>query len=709
MPRTNQPGEHIESPPQEQESHPYEERGGASERMDWMHEDEPSLGDRVMEAEERRHRYWGLLLVLLLLAGGGAAALLQFSPERRYERLITSAWMQAQAGSWQEAEVSIRKALEQRPDDKRMLNLLLDTLLAQRKVDEAVARLDQELRSHPDVDNLHRYLELAPGRIPSVQVEQTARIMRGSLTVGQRWMADVLLAREAFLDSHWSEAERLLLQAIDDNPKARQPRVDLGQLYLATNRPGDAMEVFHSRLNIDPTDWEAYLGIGLAQRQQGHTEEALNAFVTAGSSVGPGGQVALLNAASASMDLRNLIEARRFLQILDDRYPGDPEVRHLKFRQALLEHDEAEFFRQIDAVQTWTPQTFIEVVDWCLMLQHASWAMTLMERYAPPGLPEQTQTTIHFRALVAMNRFKQAQALAQTQSPPLRRFMEGEIAVARGQWDRAEQIYEGLLDDPSIPPEVSGLADLRLDGVRSVLHLSTRLNTRDQMQMQLAQGKGATVLQQLAKAQVHTPQTDLMGVLALLQMGDRDRALKALDAVLEKAPTLEDALIVWGEEVGVNHPTQGIARLRKALKQGVDGPRIRTLLGKLFYRAEDRRDAVEAWQEVLKRWPEHLPAAILLGQAAILDDRWSDSVRWWEIAVSLAPDNATALNNLAFALLKAGQQGERALRLAERATMIDPERAAYLDTLASALERSGQGEQAAQVRTHITQLRMKKP
>lgn len=65
--------------------------------------------------------------------------------------------------------------------------------------------------------------------------------------------------------------------------------------------------------------------------------------------------------------------------------------------------------------------------------------------------------------------------------------------------------------------------------------------------------------------------------------------------------------------------------------------------------------------------------------------------------LTLVPDNASAMNNLAWLLLKQGKPG--ALELAERANQTLPNRSTFLDTLASALAADGQTRRAVEIQT----------
>jgi len=100
--------------------------------------------------------------------------------------------------------------------------------------------------------------------------------------------------------------------------------------------------------------------------------------------------------------------------------------------------------------------------------------------------------------------------------------------------------------------------------------------------------------------------------------------------------------------------------------------------------------------------PEASRAAYAEGAAAYREERWGDAIAAHRRALALWDENARALNDLAWILLTAEDEGlrrpEEALALAERAVALDGrENDAYLDTLATAYDRAGRHLEAARL------------
>jgi len=87
-------------------------------------------------------------------------------------------------------------------------------------------------------------------------------------------------------------------------------------------------------------------------------------------------------------------------------------------------------------------------------------------------------------------------------------------------------------------------------------------------------------------------------------------------------------------------------------------------------------------------------------------ERIQDAVQWYEKALSLEPDNATALNGLGFVLASEGRDLTRSLSLCKRACDQRPDSAACLDSLGWVYYRLGL---AIEARTYIRRALEKEP
>ena len=97
--------------------------------------------------------------------------------------------------------------------------------------------------------------------------------------------------------------------------------------------------------------------------------------------------------------------------------------------------------------------------------------------------------------------------------------------------------------------------------------------------------------------------------------------------------------------------------------------------------AGDAGAAVKAFRAAADRWPENVAVFMALGNALYIERSLPESVRAFERAVHLDPDNGDALNNLAHLLAETGNY-ERAQTMARRALAAGgAHREVYLRTL----------------------------
>lgn len=101
-------------------------------------------------------------------------------------------------------------------------------------------------------------------------------------------------------------------------------------------------------------------------------------------------------------------------------------------------------------------------------------------------------------------------------------------------------------------------------------------------------------------------------------------------------------------------------------------------------------------------------AAVRRGSEHFQAKRYEDAVGAFREALAHWPDNATALNDLAWLLLTAEDEAFRApaeaLALAERAVALAPDRHAFLDTLATAYDHNGLHLEAARLQRRAVEL-----
>jgi putative PEP-CTERM system TPR-repeat lipoprotein len=113
------------------------------------------------------------------------------------------------------------------------------------------------------------------------------------------------------------------------------------------------------------------------------------------------------------------------------------------------------------------------------------------------------------------------------------------------------------------------------------------------------------------------------------------------------------------------------------------------------YRAGDKVTAFKTLEGWLKTTPDDLGARQMLAAAYLTDDRKPEAIKAYEELIERSPDNAMALNNLAY--LYGEINDKRAVVTAEKAAALAPKSESIADTLGSVLVKFGQVERGVKL------------
>ncbi|MEO8037116.1 MAG: XrtA/PEP-CTERM system TPR-repeat protein PrsT [Betaproteobacteria bacterium] len=118
--------------------------------------------------------------------------------------------------------------------------------------------------------------------------------------------------------------------------------------------------------------------------------------------------------------------------------------------------------------------------------------------------------------------------------------------------------------------------------------------------------------------------------------------------------------------------------LRNALRN-VDDPGVAVQLFKLLVKSKGPAEADKFVAEWMASRPKDAALATVAAESSLSRDDFATAVHWYRAALKARPDNPTLLNNLAWSL---GQiKDPQALATAERAQSLAPSNAAIIDTL----------------------------
>jgi tetratricopeptide (TPR) repeat protein len=182
----------------------------------------------------------------------------------------------------------------------------------------------------------------------------------------------------------------------------------------------------------------------------------------------------------------------------------------------------------------------------------------------------------------------------------------------------------------------------------------------------------------------------LMGVvetyMAQHTPGKTDEALKILQAESDKAPNRLDLLLAIGNtSVRAGKFDMAIENFNKVLSGLDKNPKARgdvyLRIGETYRIKGDYNAAAQALQKARENLPDNIVVLSTLGLVLDGAGRRSEAKQVYEATIKLDPNNAIALNNLAFLMAETGGDLDDALSKAQRAKQILPNLYEISDTL----------------------------
>lgn len=214
-------------------------------------------------------------------AEGGAEALeraIELDPDRHgtYLQLFTARMQQKRAGLALEVAQRVQDHFPDKASGDTLLGIVYLTMRERDKAREAFARaVEKEPDDAQAAGNLVNIL-----RIEGKTGEARAVLDR-VLKTAPGHLSTLLTAAELATEAgDHAAAESLWQQAIDHNPDAVQPRISLGNRYIASNRPGEALVVAEPALAANPNSLGLLETVGQARLRTGDRAGALRSFET---------------------------------------------------------------------------------------------------------------------------------------------------------------------------------------------------------------------------------------------------------------------------------------------------------------------------------------------------------------------------------------------------------------------------------------------
>jgi putative PEP-CTERM system TPR-repeat lipoprotein len=646
-----------------------------------------------------------------------------------------------------------RKVMVSHPTSVPAQAALLGLLLEQGQMPEVRTQFASLKKSAPD-NSETLYFEARLAFIDK-DFKASREITERLLKVMPENVRVLLLAGAAeYRMKQYLQAESLLARALKNAPRQVLARQLLAQALLRSSQPDKAIEVLKPVVDSEGADGaslaiagEAYLQLGDTQKSDAAFQRAIKAAPgdTTVRTAAALAQMARGNTGAAAAELEAiaggdgdsradlaLVTARlrqndtagalKAIDGLARKLPDQAMPLNLRGRVQLLANDTAGARQSFEAALAKDPDFFASVASLAAIeladgkpdvarkrfedyrkRQPRSWqaALALAELSARTGAPAATVTAL----------MRDAAKLNPAEPRPHLLLIERLLGSAdpKSAMPAAEEAAAALPNDLDIQAAL-GQAQLSAgDHLRAIStfkklaslqprNATPELRLADALMANNEPDEAASALKRaLALQPDYVPARRGLALIAMNQKRPQDALGIARDMQQRHASDPAGYLLEGDVEASQENWAAALTAYRAALGRGkaaAQAIKVHTaLLG-----AGKKAEADTFAREWTRQAPQDAAFAYYLGDRALSDNDLPLAEAKYREVLKVQPNNALALNNVAWLLVKQGKPG--ALPLAEKATQVMPDRAQLLDTLASALEAESQLPKAVE-----TQLR----
>jgi len=652
---------------------------------------------------------------LLLQKGEYTSAFLQFKNAARLqprdpEPLYYMGLISITQGRAKEAIAYLKRATEVSPQYIPAQIKLAELMVLSQRPDlrkEAAARARAILEQHPD--NADALALLASIQSQAGDLESAEGELREALSHNPgRLEVSTGLASLELSHGNWSAAESILKRAIAAAPHSPDPVAALGELYLLQHREADARAEFQRALQIDPHHVPTLLHLAQIAIVEGRPQEAEGIYRRL-SQQQPGRFGGLLARFLAeSGKLQEAIEEYRVV------LKADPDNRRV--RSGLVEV-------LVKAGRVGEANSLLEAA----LDKNPSDVAALQQR--AELLFEGGQYESSRQALAQLLQYEPNSAEAH--------YLLSGIYKVKGQFARQyQELNEALRLNPQLLPARIELARalLRDDKASEALQLLQHAPAEQQQSPLLVAQRNWTFLalrdlRSFASgipngAAGNTPEFLLQRGILKLAEKDLAGAESSFGEVLKQSPEEVRALDGLAQTyVRERRPDMALETVRSYAAKEKHATQVQLFAGNWFLHTGHPDEARAAFEAALAADPANREATLALvemderaGNFAAAEKRLERlaarddhdpaaqkmlaeleeakgnsqaAIEHYRKAVEIAPGDATALNNLAWALASVPGQAEQALAYAQKAKELAPDDPAVDDTLGWVLYEKG--------------------
>lgn len=643
-----------------------------------------------------------------------------------------------------------QKAIDAKPGFLHAYSAAINVQLKTGSIDEAgklLEALKKTSPKHPEVflldaqmnyqrkdykaaqESAQQLLKVSPNNPGSLQMAGAIEYQLGSYVQAETYLAKALqsapglpLARRLLVSSHLKtgQAGKALeaLQPVLSRIEQDSALLTLaGETYLQQGDPKKAAEYFSKASKLEPDNAAKKTSLALAHMAQGN---ATNAFQELEEiSVSDKGITADLALVAAHLRTNQLDKALKAIDGLEKKQPNNPATHNLRARALLAKRDMAGARSSFEKAVSINPTFFPAVASLAtldLLDKKPDEARKRFEAVISVA-PKNTQALLALAELKASNGGSPEEvsaligkAINASPSEPAPRIALIQYFHKLKEYKKAlgaaNEAASAIQDKPEILDALGRSQQLAGDlnqalityGKLASLQPASPLPLLRIAELQFGNNNKEEGTKSLRKAlEIKPDMVEAQRALILVSMESKNtkNALEIARTVQNQRPKEAVGYILEGDIHVFNKAwPDAITVFRNGLKL-VDAPDLAIRLYGSLLASGNTVEADKTAAQWLKGHPKDIAFRMYLGDRATGQKNFAQAVNHYQTALSLQPNNALILNNLAWAL---GQtKSPKALEYAEKSNQLAPNQAAFMDTLAMLLADNGDNGRAVEL------------
>ena len=585
-------------------------------------------------------------------------------------------------------------------------------------------------------DLLQQMMRFAPGSPQILQLAGAVELQMNSLAQAEIYLSrsiqaapELALARQLLVTTYLRSGQSAKALAFL-NAGAGKDGIDpgmyslAGEVYLQNGDAKTAEEYFTKALKLDPDNFSKRTSLAVTHLARGQTATALDELASiAVSDTGSSADMALV---SAHLKRKEFDKALAAIDRLEAKQPANPAAANLRGRIQLAQNDPVDARKSFERALAMAPSYFAAV---------ASLAALDVADKKPDDAKKR------FENLLAINPKNGQALLALAELAALRGAGKDELAGYLTKAVEANptevsprllliQLYLKTNDNKQAASAAQSAvaaiptAPELLDALGRVQQASGDLNQAvatfgkvaamqplsPQPQVRLAAAHRANknnpaAEQSLRKAlEIKADHLDAQRALIILDLEAKKygEAMTIAQTVQAQRPQSGAGLVFEGDIKAARKDWEGASAAYRLALQKVQAPELAVKMHASLLESGKAAEAERFAASWMKTQPKDGRFLSYLGVAAIVKKDYVAAEKSYLAVVQIQPDNAAALNNLAWVSHQLRKDG--ALAYAEKAHRLAPNEPAFMDTLAVLMSANGQHAPAIELQLKALRL-----